>query len=88
MNKKTQVADTTDDKLAVHGGTPVRTAPITARKPFGQEEEEHVLEALRSGSLFVASGTKVYAFLDRCKALFQAKAAVASTSGTAALHVA
>jgi dTDP-4-amino-4,6-dideoxygalactose transaminase len=88
MNKKTQVADTTGDKLAVHGGTPVRTAPITARKPFGQEEEEHVLEALRSGSLFVASGTKVYAFLDRFKALFQAKAAVASTSGTAALHVA
>jgi dTDP-4-amino-4,6-dideoxygalactose transaminase len=75
-------------ELAVHGGEPVRREPIAARRPFGPEEERQVLEALRSQRLFVAEGTKVYAFLEKFKRLFKARAAVASTSGTAAIHVA
>jgi dTDP-4-amino-4,6-dideoxygalactose transaminase len=74
--------------LATKGGQPVRKEFLPVRKPFGPEEEKEVIEALRSGTLFVASGTKVYKFLDDFKKLFGANAAVASTSGTAALHVA
>lgn len=76
------------DVLAIKGGQPVRSDYLPVRKPFGPEEEKEVIEALRSGTLFVASGTKVYKFLDEFKKLFGANAAVASTSGTAALHVA
>lgn len=79
---------TTCDTLAIHGGTPVRRDFLPTRRPFDQREEALVLEALRSGSLFVAGGSKVYGFLDALKALFGASHAVASTSGTAALHVA
>jgi dTDP-4-amino-4,6-dideoxygalactose transaminase len=76
------------DILAIRGGQPVRSDYLPVRKPFGAEEEKEVVEALRSGTLFVASGTKVYRFLDEFKKLFGANAAVASTSGTAAIHVA
>lgn len=79
---------TTDQTLAIKGGRPVRKEPLPVRRPFGPEEEREVIEALRSGTLFAAGGTKVYKFLDDFKRLFGANAAVASTSGTASLHVA
>lgn len=78
----------TKEVLAIKGGEPVRKEYLPTRKPFGPEEEREVIEALRSGTLFVASGTKVHKFLEDFKRLFGASAAVASTSGTAALHVA
>ena len=39
----------TQSRLAIDGGTPVRTRPIGRWPVFGQEEEDLLLAALRSG---------------------------------------
>ena len=75
-------------RLALFGGKPVRTKPFPKRAPFGPDEEREVLEALRSQNLFFPTGSKVYRFIEEFKKLFNVKYAVASTSGTAAIHVA
>ena len=75
-------------ELAINGGTPVRAEPIPQRVPFGETELREVTEALASGQLFAAGGTKVYGFVEKFKALYGAKGVVPSSSGTAALHVA
>ena len=75
-------------QLAIHGGSPVRTGWLEPRKCFGPEEIREVTEALESQSLFYAGGTKVYAFLDAFRELYNVQGVVPSTSGTAALHVA
>ncbi|MFP4441941.1 MAG: DegT/DnrJ/EryC1/StrS family aminotransferase, partial [Spirochaetia bacterium] len=76
------------DKLAIHGGTPVRKEPISQRTPFDEAELKELKEALDSGSLFYAGGTKVYRFLEKFRNLYGVSGAVPSSSGTAALHVA
>jgi len=75
-------------RLAVHGGTPVRTTPYPGRLPFDESDEREVLDALRSGHLFFPTGTKVHTFEERFAQLYGVRHAVASTSGTSALHVA
>ena len=75
-------------QLAVNGGKPVREELLPSRKTFGEEEIQEVKEALESGSLFYAGGSKVYGFLDRARKLFGAEGIVACSSGTAAIHVA
>jgi dTDP-4-amino-4,6-dideoxygalactose transaminase len=76
------------DVPALEGGTPVRREPLPTRKPFGPEELKEVQEALASGNLFYASGTKVYGFLEEFRRAFGVQGVVPSTSGTAAIHVA
>jgi perosamine synthetase len=76
------------DRLAVDGGAPVRTTPFPRRTPYSEREVELVSEAIRSQNLFGPSGTFVPRFLDRFAQLYGAKHAAASTSGTAAIHVA
>lgn len=76
------------DKLAIDGGTPVRTAALPARRTFGAEEEAQVLEALRAQNLFYATGTKVYEFVRKLADFYGVADVVPSTSGTAAIHVA
>jgi len=78
----------TKSRLAIDGGTPVRTSPYPGRLPFDKNDELEVLEALRSGRLFFPSGTKVHTFEERFAQLYGVRHAVASTSGTASLHVA
>ena len=77
-----------EEKLAVDGGTPVRAEPFPRRRPFGIEDAVEVLDALNSQDLFFASGTKVYRFESRFAELYGVRHAVASTSGTSAIHVA
>jgi perosamine synthetase len=72
--------------LAIEGGTPVRDRPFPARAPFGDREVELVTQAIRSQNLF--RGKMVQAFEEGFGQLYDAKYAVASTSGTAAIHVA
>jgi dTDP-4-amino-4,6-dideoxygalactose transaminase len=74
--------------LAIEGGKPIRTKPFPGRLPFDQDDEREVLEVLRSGKLFFPTGTKVHAFEERFAQLYGVRYAVASTSGTSALHVA
>ncbi len=76
------------EKLAIHGGTPVRSEPLNKRNPFDKAEEKELIEAVESGNLFYAGGTKVYRFLDKFKKTYGVSSVVPSSSGTAALHVA
>ncbi len=76
------------ERLAIEGGTPVRTRPFPRRTPFSEREVELVSEAIRSQTLFGPSGTFVAAFQERFAQRYGVKHAVASTSGTAAIHVA
>ncbi|RIK40649.1 MAG: hypothetical protein DCC55_14335 [Chloroflexi bacterium] len=75
-------------RLAVDGGPPFRTAPFPKRTPFGEEEIDLVTEAIRSQNLFGLGGPKVTALEEAFAQLYGVKYAVASTSGTAAIHVA
>jgi dTDP-4-amino-4,6-dideoxygalactose transaminase len=75
-------------KLAVDGGQPYRSAPFPARTPFGEEEVELTAQAIRSQNLFGLGGAMVTEFEGRFAELYGARHAVASTSGTAAIHIA
>jgi len=74
--------------LAIDGGDPYRKAPFPSRTPFDDREVELVTEAIRSQNLFFPSGDKVLKFEEGFAELYGAKYAVASTSGTAAIHTA
>jgi perosamine synthetase len=72
--------------LAIDGGTPVRDRPFPSRAPFGDREVELVTQAIRSQNLF--RGPMVREFEAGFARLYDARYAVASSSGTAAIHVA
>ena len=78
----------TSQTLAIDGGRPFRTAPFPRRMPFGDEEVSLVTEAIRSQSLFGLGGPMVTKLESSVADLYGVKHAVASTSGTAAIHVA
>lgn len=76
------------DRLAIHGGEPVRTTAIGQWPEFGQEEEQLLLAALRSGKWGSLDGTYVNQF-EREFAEFQAaKFAVTTVNATMGLAVA
>ncbi|MCD6290735.1 MAG: DegT/DnrJ/EryC1/StrS family aminotransferase [Anaerolineae bacterium] len=75
-------------QLAIDGGQPYRTKPFPARTPFGEEEINLVTEAIRSQNLFGPSGGKVKQLEEEFARLYGVKHAVATTSGTAAIHTA
>jgi dTDP-4-amino-4,6-dideoxygalactose transaminase len=75
-------------KLALDGGTPFRTTPFPKRTPFGEEEIALVTEAIQSQNLFGLGGPKVTALEEQFAALYGVNHAIASTSGTAAIHIA
>lgn len=66
----------------------MRKVSFPSRKCFGLEEAFEVLDTLNSQNLFFATGKKVYRFQEEFARLYDIKYAVASTSGTAAIHVA
>jgi dTDP-4-amino-4,6-dideoxygalactose transaminase len=74
--------------LAIRGGSPYRTEPFPPRAPFGDREVELVTEAIRSQNLFGPGNCKVPAFERGFAALYGLPHAAASSSGTAAVHVA
>ena len=76
------------EKLAIHGGSKVRTEPFPERTPFGEREEELLLQAVRSQTLFVKSGRFVKELETEFAAFYGTQHAQASTSGTAAIHTA
>lgn len=79
---------TTTDALAINGGEAVRTTPFPGRTPFGEREEQLLLEAVRSQNLFGKSGTFVKKLEGAFADFYGVDYAQASTSGTAAIHVA
>jgi dTDP-4-amino-4,6-dideoxygalactose transaminase len=85
-----------DERLAIGGGTPVRSHPLPTgffgMRLLGEEEKAEVLAALEGRSLARFSGmtppTRVAAFeRELCRRL-EVRYAVATTSGTAALELA
>jgi len=77
-----------EEMLAIHGGPKTRTQPFPRRTPFGEEEVAMVTEAVRSQNLFIWSGRFVHEFEEKFAAFYGVPHAVASTSGTAAIHAA
>jgi perosamine synthetase len=73
------------DRLALHGGTPVRTADSPSFPIFGESEEQGLLEALRSGTWIRASGKIVKRFEESFAEKMGAKYCLATSSGTGAL---
>jgi dTDP-4-amino-4,6-dideoxygalactose transaminase len=78
----------THGKLAIHGGTPVRTRPFLGWPVFGREEEEALLAALRSGTWGSLDGTFVKRFEAEFAAFQGARYGIACVNGTMALSVA
>jgi perosamine synthetase len=75
-------------QLAIHGGKKVKETPFSTGKRFGLEEARELLEALEQNTLFYHFGHKVKRFLADFNEMYDAKYSVATSSGTAALHVA
>src|SRR5262245_21970193 len=93
LREQHQVSSTTTQDLAIDGGAPLRTRPFPtindARgRQIGEEELALLTEVIRSGQLNRNNGTKVAALERAWAETFDAPRAVASTSGTAAIHVA
>jgi len=81
------------EKLAVDGGTPVRTEPLPSvsnksGRDFGHDELANLTEAITSGTLFRYGGKFVDQFERQFADMLGVKHGIASTSGTSALHVA
>ncbi len=76
------------EKLAIFGGEKTKTTPWGTGKRFGDEELQQLKEALEQNTLFYFRGTKVNAMCDKFKKMYGANYCVATSSGTAAIHVA
>ena len=75
-------------RLAIHGGPKVRTRPFPDRTPFGQREEELLIDAVRSQNLFGKSGRFVKDFERAFADFYGVRYAQSSTGGSAAIHLA
>ena len=73
------------ERLAMHGGAPVRTRPFGPGHEFGDDDIAALTEVIRSGH--VGKGPKVDAFERAFAARHGVKHTTAVTSGTAAMHV-
>lgn len=76
------------EELAINGGPKTRTRPLPSRRDIGAEELKEIIDVIWSGQLNRVGGTKVIAFEREFANLYGVKHAIASTSGTAAIHVA
>ena len=81
-------ADGATAALAIHGGTPIRTTPIGTWPVFGREEEELLLEALRSGVWGSIDGTFVKRFEIEFADLQDARHGVSTVNATMGLSIA
>ena len=75
-------------RLAIEGGPSYCGSPFPHRTPFGEEEIILTREAIQSQNLFGPGGHFVSDFEKGFADLYRIEHAVASTSGTAAIHVA
>lgn len=75
------------EKLALHGGTPVRTTPLNYGHQYIDDEDIAAVTAVLKSD-FLTCGPKIGELEERLCALTGAKYAVVVNSGTAALHIA
>ena len=76
------------DKLAIHGGQPVRTKGWSEWPIWNKDAEEDILSVLRSGIWCRLGGTKVTEFERKYAELMGTRRCLATSSGTTALLVA
>ena len=76
------------EKLAIQGGRKIREGPLPSRRDIGAEEMKELVDVIFSGNLNRVGGTKVEQFEREFATMYCVSHAVASTSGTAAIHVA
>lgn len=76
------------DKLALLGGTPIKTQPFAPWPVYDDHERQALLEVLESRIWWRTPGTRTLQFEKEFAAYHQAKHGVAVTNGTAALEVA
>lgn len=76
------------NKLALFGGAKSKTTDYGTGKRFGDAELQQLREALEQNTLFYWYGAKVKAFTARFAEMYQVRHCVATTSGTASIHVA
>ena len=77
----------TKRRLALFGGSPIRTKSFPPWPNYDQEEIDAATSVLRSGKLARQSGSRVSQFEQDFAQKFGAKHAIAVSSGTAALHI-
>ena len=75
-------------KLAIFGGEKVKKVPFGTGKRFGDEELKYLKEALDQNTLFYWSGSMVKRMNATFSEMYGMKHCVATSSGTAAIHVA
>ncbi|MBM3495512.1 MAG: DegT/DnrJ/EryC1/StrS family aminotransferase [Armatimonadetes bacterium] len=75
-------------KLALDGGSPVRTKRWPDWPVFGEEEERLLVEVLRSGQWWSVGGRRVPEFEAGFAAMQDAEHAICVTNGTAAIEIA
>ena len=75
-------------KLALLGGSPVRTRPFTAWPIFGPSEEKRLLRTLRSGKWGKLNGPEVAEFENRFAALHGCQHGIGVVNGTVSLRIA
>ena len=75
-------------QIALFGGEKVKKTPFGTGKRFGDEELLQVKEALEQNTLFYWMGGKVKEFNRKFAEMYGTKYCVATSSGTAAIHVA
>ncbi len=76
------------EKIALYGGTPVKTTPYGTGKRFGKEELANLEEALNQNTLFYWFGNMTKRFTKKFADMYNVKHCVATSSGTASVHVA
>ena len=76
------------EQLAIRGGPKALPQPLTGGRKWGLEELREILDVFESGCYYRYDGRKVLAFEEAFAEAYGARHAVASTSGTAAIHVA
>ena len=75
-------------KLALLGGTPIRTRPFTTWPLFGKAEEKRLLRTLRSRKWGRLNGPEVAEFENRFAAMHGCKHGIAVVNGTVSLRIA
>ena len=75
-------------RLALLGGSPVRSRPFTAWPVFGEAEEQRLLRTLRSGQWGRLSGTEVGEFEKRFAEAHGCEHGIAVVNGTVSLRIA
>jgi len=80
------LASSSNGKLALHGGTPVRREPFPSWPRIAAEDEDNVMDVLRSGEWFRGtSGRWAKEFEEKYAALTGTKHCLATANGTSAL---